>query len=146
MKTLLLFGLTLFSTQLVLPLAAQKAGRAEAAIRAVMREQEKAWNAGDLEGFMAGYWRSDSLRFVGSRGLTYGWRQTLANYQKSYPDRAAMGTLTFTIRSVEKLSRRSAYVIGQWRLVRVAGDLSGYYTLLWKKIGGKWVIVADHSS
>ena len=146
MKTLLFFGLTLFSLHLVLPLAAQKAGRAEAAIRAVLREQEKAWNAGDLEGFMAGYWQSDSLRFIGSRGLTYGWQQTLANYQKSYPDRAAMGTLTFTIRSVEKLSRRSAYVIGQWRLARVAGDLSGFYTLLWRKIGGKWVIVADHSS
>ena len=57
-----------------------------------------------------------------------------------------MGQLKFTILSVEQLSKRSAYVIGKWRLARKAGDLSGHYTLLWKKIKGKWVIVADHSS
>jgi ketosteroid isomerase-like protein len=116
------------------------------AIRRIMAEQEVAWNKGDLEGFMAGYWKSDSLRFIGSKGLTYGWQKTLTNYQKGYPDPDAMGKLTFTILSVEKLSKRSAYVVGKWYLARKAGDLSGYYTLLWKKIAGKWFIVADHSS
>jgi ketosteroid isomerase-like protein len=116
------------------------------AIRQIMAAQETAWNRGDLEGFMAGYWKSDSLRFIGSKGLTFGWQKTLANYQKSYPDLDAMGKLTFTILSVEKLSKRSAFVIGKWYLARKAGDLSGHYTLLWKKIAGKWVIVADHSS
>jgi len=115
-------------------------------IRQIMAEQEAAWNKGDLEGFMAGYWKSDSLRFIGSKGLTYGWQKTLANYQKSYPDPDAMGKLIFTILSVEKLSKQSAFVIGKWYLARKAGDLSGHYTLLWKKIAGKWVIVADHSS
>lgn len=112
-----------------------------------MARQEAAWNQGNLDSFMIGYWPSDSLRFIGSRGLTYGWQTTLDNYRKSYPDRDAMGTLKFTILSVEKLSRRSAYVIGKWRLTRgEKGDLSGHYTLLWRKIHGKWVIVADHSS
>lgn len=115
-------------------------------IRRIMAEQETAWNRGDLEGFMAGYWKSDSLRFIGSRGLTYGWQQTLDNYKKSYPDLDAMGKLTFTILSVEVLSASSAYVIGKWQLSRKAGDLSGHYTLLWRKIEGKWFIVADHSS
>lgn len=118
----------------------------ERAIRSVMAAQESAWNRGDLEAFMAGYWNSDSLRFIGSRGLTYGWRQTLENYKKGYPDPDAMGQLKFTIISVELLSGKSAFVIGKWHLARKAGDLSGHYTLLWKKIKGKWVIVADHSS
>lgn len=122
------------------------AQRDEARIKAIMAEQEKAWNRGDLEGFMAGYWKSDSLRFIGSRGLTYGWQQTLDNYKKGYPNRDAMGVLKFTILSVEKQSAKSAFVVGKWELTRKAGDLSGYYTLLWKKIKWQWVIVADHSS
>lgn len=122
------------------------AQNAETTIRAIMQNQEDAWNRGDLTAFMDGYWRSDSLRFIGSRGLTYGWQQTLDNYKKGYPDRASMGTLTFTIISVELLSKKSAFVIGKWRLARQAGDLSGHYTLLWKKIRGQWVVVADHSS
>ena len=116
------------------------------AIRRIMADQEAAWSRGDLEGFMAGYWKSDSLRFIGSSGLTYGWQQTLDNYKKGYPDLDAMGKLTFTILSVEKLSKRNAFVIGKWYLARKSGDLNGYYTLLWRKIKGNWVIVADHSN
>ena len=120
---------------------------AQQTIRSIMAQQEAAWNRGDLPVFMQGYWASDSLVFIGSRGLTYGWQTTLDNYRKGYPDRATMGTLKFTILSVEKLSRRSAFVIGKWHLARAEkGDLSGHYTLLWRKIKGRWVIVADHSS
>lgn len=137
MKYLLLFFLSI--SPLTLPAQSTT-------IRRIMAAQEVAWNRGDLAAFMDGYWQSDSLRFIGSRGLTYGWQTTLDNYRKSYPDRETMGTLKFTILSVEKLSRRSAYVIGKWQLTRSKGDLSGHYTLLWKKINGKWVIVADHSS
>ncbi len=115
-------------------------------IKEIMARQEAAWNRGDLESFMDGYWRSDSLRFIGSKGLTYGWKQTLENYKKGYPSAEAMGTLKFTIISVEPLSKRSAFVIGKWYLTRAIGDLSGHYTLLWKKIKGRWVIVTDHSS
>jgi len=136
------FPLVLFLL-IALPGFAQKA---EKSIRAIMQTQEDAWNRGDLEAFMDSYWHSDSLKFIGSRGLTYGWQQTLDNYKKGYPDRDAMGTLKFTILSVEQLSSKSAFVIGKWHLARKAGDLSGHYTLLWKKIKGKWVIVADHSS
>ncbi len=87
---------------------------AERSILDIMAAQELAWNCGDLEAFMEGYWRSDSLRFIGFSGLTYGWQQTLDNYKKGYPDKDAMGQLKFTILSVEQLSKRSAYVIGKW--------------------------------
>ncbi|HPI05274.1 MAG TPA: nuclear transport factor 2 family protein [Saprospiraceae bacterium] len=136
----------LLSLLLIGSLSSLSAQKAETTIRRIMADQELAWNRGDLEGFMLGYWHSDSLRFIGSRGLTYGWQQTLDNYKKGYPDTEAMGKLKFTILSVEQLSKRSAYVIGKWHLARKAGDLEGHYTLLWKKVKGVWVIVADHSS
>lgn len=95
---------------------------------------------------MEPYWHSDSLQFIGKRGITHGWQATLDNYKKGYPDRAAMGTLQFTNLSIDVLSDSSAYVIGKWELFRTADTLSGHYSLLWKKMGDKWQIVADHSS
>jgi ketosteroid isomerase-like protein len=115
-------------------------------IRQILKQQEIAWNEGNLEGFMQGYWKSDSLRFIGSRGIQYGWQTTLDNYKKGYPDKAAMGQLIFTILKVEKLSPTSAFIIGQWRLKREKDEPNGHFTLLWKKIKGQWLIVADHSS
>ncbi len=143
MKQFFFFSLLLF---LQTPGFAQKTGKAERAILAIMDAQEQAWNQGNLEAFMAGYWPSDSLKFIGSSGLTYGWQQTLANYKKGYPDQETMGQLKFTILSVDVLSRKSAFVIGKWQLTRKAGDVGGHFTLLWKKIGRQWLIVADHSS
>jgi ketosteroid isomerase-like protein len=116
------------------------------AILAVMADQETAWNKVDLQGFMNGYWESDSLRFIGKSGITYGWQPTLANYQRSYPDKAAMGKLKFTILRVESLGKGVAHVTGAWLLTREKDAPQGYFTLLWRKIKGRWVIVADHSS
>lgn len=110
-----------------------------------MKEQETAWNNGDIPGFMKHYWENDSLKFIGSKGITYGWKNTLDNYVKGYPDKEAMGILTFTLIEVTRLSRNSVYVIGKWELTKEKAA-GGYFTLLWKKINGKWVIVADHTS
>jgi ketosteroid isomerase-like protein len=118
----------------------------EPAIRGILNEQTAAWNRGDIEGFMDGYWKNDSLMFIGKSGITYGWTNTLNNYKKGYPDTAAMGKLSFNIISVKKLSKEYYYVIGKWYLQRSIGDLSGHYTLLFKKENGRWVIIADHSS
>lgn len=118
----------------------------EKAIRQLLDEQTQAWNQGDLESFMKTYWKNDSLMFIGKNGVTYGWANTLNNYKKSYPDTTAMGKLSFDILLVKRLSADYAHVIGKWRLQRSIGDLDGHYTLLLKKIKGKWVIIADHSS
>lgn len=115
-------------------------------IRKVLTEQTKAWNRGDVEGFMQAYWKSDSLLFIGKSGVTRGWQQTLNNYKKGYPDTVAMGKLSFDIIQVKQLSGGDAFVVGKWRLHRTIGDLSGHYTLLLRKIKGQWVIMADHSS
>ncbi|MEY3948406.1 MAG: hypothetical protein RL512_1217 [Bacteroidota bacterium] len=123
---------------------AQKNARLK--ILTLLDTQTQAWNRGDLEGFMKGYWENDSLRFIGKSGITYGYNNTLNNYKRGYPDTAAMGKLQFTILVVKKLSARYYEVVGKWYLKRSIGDVSGHYTLLLRKINSKWVIVSDHSS
>jgi hypothetical protein len=118
----------------------------ETTIRSMLHEQTLAWNKGDIQGFMKGYWESDSLMFIGKSGITYGWTNTLNNYKKGYPDTAAMGKLAFDIIKVKKLSKKYYQVVGKWHLKRTIGDLGGHYTLLLQKINGSWVIIADHSS
>ena len=118
----------------------------ESVIKQILDQQTASWNKGDLNAFMQTYWKSDSLVFVGKNGVTYGWQNTLDNYKKGYPDKAAMGQLQFTIIRIEPLSSQVYNVIGKWHLTRTIGNLQGHYTLLIKKINGKWLIVQDHSS
>jgi ketosteroid isomerase-like protein len=86
--------------------------------------------------------------FIGKKGITKGWQQTLNNYKKSYPDKAAMGQLAFDIISVEAIAKTTMYVVGKWHLKRSKeqGDLQGHFSLIVKKINNKWFIVSDHSS
>lgn len=116
------------------------------AILSVMSDQESAWNAGDIESFMNGYWESDSLMFVGKSGITYGYQNTYRRYQQGYPDQRTMGTLTFEILHLTSLGKKSALMIGKWHLKREDGDIGGHFSLTWRKIGGQWVIVVDHTS
>ncbi len=118
----------------------------EQEISKLLLTQAAEWNQGHLEGFMQTYWKSDSLLFIGKNGVKHGWQVTLDNYKKSYPDAAAMGRLSFDIITVKKLSALYQYVVGKWMLVRTDGDISGHFDLLIKKIKGKWLIIADHSS
>ena len=111
----------------------------------IMGAQVLAWNKGDVKGFMDHYWKSDSLIFIGSKGVTYGWQKTLDNYLKNYPDKEAMGILKFTIIKSSQLSKTSIYIIGKWELTKEK-PAGGHFTLLWKKINSTWVIVADHTS
>jgi ketosteroid isomerase-like protein len=128
-----------------LALAGQSKNNAIKAIRTVMADQQEAWNRADLQAFMEGYWKSDSLKFITQNGITYGWQTTLENYRKGYPSPEAMGKLTFTVISLELLSKDAAYMIGRYHLKRVTDEPHGIFTLLWRKIDGKWVIVADHT-
>jgi uncharacterized protein (TIGR02246 family) len=118
----------------------------EKAIRQTLHDQTVAWNKGDLENFMKGYWENDSLMFVGKSGVTYGYQNTLNNYKKNYNGPDQMGTLTFNLIKVERLSPEFYFVVGKWHLKRNAGDVGGHYNLLFQKIKGKWVITVDHSS
>ncbi len=118
----------------------------ENAIRKLMDDQTIAWNKGDIDGFMQGYWKHDSLMFIGQSGVTYGWTNTINNYKKNYPNTDAMGKLTFTLIQVKKMSDKYYHVIGKWFLKRTIGDVGGHFTLVFEKIDGKWLIISDHSS
>lgn len=114
----------------------------EAAIRAVMAAQEQAWDAGDIDGFMEGY--ADSICFIG-RKMTCGKGRVTANYKERYPDRAAMGDLTFGITDLRDAGADHAWLTGTYQLTRIQDTLSGGFSLLWKRMPDGWRIVRDHS-
>lgn len=118
----------------------------EAAIRKQMAAQVSAWNRGDLDAFMKTYWPNDSLMFIGHGGITYGYDNTLRNYKKNYDTRDKMGTLSFDLLQLKRLSPDSYFVVGKFFLKRTVGDASGYFTLLFRKIQGHWLIICDHTS
>jgi len=118
----------------------------ELAIRAILSNQTKAWNKGDLSSFMIGYWENDSLVYVGKNGPSYGYATTLKNYKKNYPDTSHMGKLQFELISFKPLNKDHYFVLGKFYLTRTVGNASGYFTLLFRKINGVWKVIADHSS
>ena len=118
---------------------------AKTAILKVMKDQEIAWNNGDLEGFMQGYWKSDSLKFYGSNGLTKGWQNTLDNYKRGYPTKAETGTLNFVINDISRIENDNFWVMGEYHLKREVGDANGVFIIIFKRINNEWKIVADMS-
>lgn len=115
-------------------------------IISVIQSQQKAWNEGSLEAFMSHYWNSDTLRFVSKNGVTYGWQKVYENYKNNYPDPASMGQLEFEIINVELINDNHAMVTGKWLLKVDKKFKGGYFTLLFRKIKDRWMIVADHTS
>ena len=118
----------------------------EREIRKILADQISFWNKGDIPKFMQGYWENDSLVFIGKNGPTYGFNNTLSNYQKNYPNKDYMGVLNFDILSVQAIEKDHYFVIGKFMLDRKVGNASGYFTLIFKRIKGVWKIVSDHSS
>lgn len=139
-------NLLLFLSVIVWASCSQPAENDIAEISAVLNTQAAEWNKGNIEGYMQGYWNNDSLLFIGSKGPVYGYNNTLQRYKKGYPDKDAMGQLSFSNLSFKKLSNEYYHVTGSWSLMRKGDNPNGYFTLIFRKIDGHWVIVADHSS
>ena len=142
MKNLLCF--LLLSIASTVTMAAQS--QPEKDIRKVMDDQAIAWNRGDIDTFMVGYWRSPELKFVSGDRVTRGWQQTLDNYKRSYPDKAAMGALAFSDLEITVLSKDAAFVVGSWLLKREKDTPHGKFSLLFRKFREGWRIAADHTS
>lgn len=128
------------------PPAPLPATQVEREIRAVLDSQVEAWNHGDLDAFMQGYWKSEKTEFVGANGIQRGWQAVLDRYRKGYPDRAAMGTLTFSNLEITPLGPGAAMVLGEWRLDRTADHPHGVFTLIFRKFPEGWRIIHDHTS
>jgi uncharacterized protein (TIGR02246 family) len=118
----------------------------KAAIMAVLNAQQAAWNRGDVDAFLVGYWHSPELTFSGSNGVSRGWDGVMARYKKNYPDRAAMGQLDFSEREFRFLGPDAALVLGHWHLKRDKGDIGGVFSLVWQRFQEGWKIVHDHTS
>ncbi len=116
------------------------------AISAVLRAQQTAWNRGDVDAFLVGYWRSPELTFSGSSGVARGWDGVLARYKRNYPDKGTMGQLDFSELEFRFLGPEAALVLGRWHLKREKDDLGGVFTLVWQRFPEGWKIIHDHTS
>ena len=137
---------TILTIMLLIPALLFSQTKDEKAILTILDNQTKAWNEGNLEKFMIGYWENDSLMYIGKKGVTYGYQSTLNSYKTNYAGRDNMGTLTFHILHMKPLGKKHYLVVGKWSLKRTVGDVGGHYTLTFEKQKGKWVVIADHSS
>jgi len=116
------------------------------AIHGVLVAQQEAWNRGDVDAFLVGYWHSPELTFSGSSGVSRGWDGVLARYKKNYPDRAAMGQLDFSDLEFRFLGADHALVLGRWHLKREKGEIGGVFSLVWQRFPEGWRIIHDHTS
>ncbi|MEL6859763.1 MAG: DUF4440 domain-containing protein [Pseudomonadota bacterium] len=112
-------------------------------ILTVLSTQQAAWNDGDIDGFMQGYWVSPELRFASGGTVTYGWQATRDRYHQNYADRSIMGQLEFSNLEVDLLDDDAAIVHGAWALERAEDRPSGLFTLVLKDLEGGWKIVSD---
>jgi len=115
-------------------------------IQAVLTDQKNAWNRGDIESYMQGYWRSDSLLFTSGGKIQRGWEATFEKYKKSYSTKAKMGTLKFSQLEITLLSPESAWVFGRWELQREKDNPKGVFSLILRKFSDGWKIIHDHTS
>jgi ketosteroid isomerase-like protein len=118
----------------------------KAAITAVLNAQQSAWNRGDVDAFLVGYWHSPELTFSGSSGVSRGWDGVLTRYKRSYPDRATMGQLDFSELEFRFLGPDAALVLGRWHLKRDKGDIGGVFSLVWQRFPEGWKVIHDHTS
>ena len=118
----------------------------EKEIAVVLYNQVRYWNEGSIEKYMSGYDRSDSLRFASGGDVSYGWQTTFNRYKKGYPNRDAMGILTFSDIDITVISEDAALVFGKWELQKENENPWGLFTLLFQKTKDGWRIVHDHTS
>lgn len=116
------------------------------AITDVLNKQVANWNRGNIPAFMGGYWQSKYTEFESDSGIFQGWNEVLKRYERSYPNRAAMGHLSFSGLEIHLLCPDSAYVIGKYRLDRESDTPQGVFTLIFKKLPEGWRIVNDHTT
>jgi uncharacterized protein (TIGR02246 family) len=146
MAVALATGVFLFAQSPALPKPADERKADREAISTVLRAQQTAWNRGDVDTFLVGYWHSPELTFSGSSGVTRGWDGVQARYKKNYPDRVAMGQLDFSELEFRFLGPDAALVLGRWHLKRDKDDVGGVFTLVWQRFPNGWKIIHDHTS
>lgn len=116
-----------------------------AEIGAIIQEQQRSWNEGSLEGFMAYYWNSEEFTFQSKNTRLQGWEELHVMYQTNYSG-DKRGILEFGDITINVLSEDAVYVIGRWRVKRPDGEKEGLFTLIFRRLDDGWRIIHDHSS
>jgi L-asparaginase / beta-aspartyl-peptidase len=127
------------------PAASDPDAAVREAVETVLRAQEAAWNAGDIDAFVDYYWKSDDVTFSSGGKTTRGWTATRDGYRERYPTREKMGTVKFSNLEITPLGDRAAMVLGEWKLERDE-PIGGNFTLVFRKVDDRWVIIHDHTS
>jgi len=138
-------SITVLIISLVFPLVAIQTSTVERELIRIHDLQRKAWNEGNIEGFMAHYWKSPKMTYQTDDTRLMGWDALLDRYKNVYP-KGNMGTLEFSDLFVHVLSDDSAYVIGKWKLKAETWTREGLFTTILKKMEDGWKIIHDHSS
>lgn len=115
-------------------------------LRTLLETQVAAWNRGDIEDFMKGYWHSAQTVFAGAGGVQRGWETLLERYKHNYPDRASMGQLKFSQLEITPLASDAAVILGRWQLRREKDAPGGVFTLIARRFPEGWRIIHDHTS
>ncbi len=116
------------------------------AIRAVLEDQDAAWNRGDIEGFMVGYDRTEAIVFTSGGKIRRGFDETLRRYKEAYVDAAAMGKLGFSDLEITPVGPDAAVVLGRWELTETEKSGGGIFTLVMVRRDAGWRIIHDHTS
>jgi len=116
------------------------------AITKILTSQQDAWNHGDIDAFLEGYWNSPDVSFAGSSGITRGFAGVRERYHRNYADRQAMGELDFSQLEFRRLGPNAELVLGHWHLKREKGDVGGVFTLVFQRFPEGWRIIHDHTS
>ncbi|HST30968.1 MAG TPA: nuclear transport factor 2 family protein, partial [Chthoniobacterales bacterium] len=139
--------LAVFIVAIVESISAQTAAeKSVGEIQSVIHAQQEAWNKGDIEGFMNGYWQSEKTVFVSGDEVTRGWQKVLDRYKAKYSDRAKMGTLTLSEIEITSLGNDSAVALGRWKLKRATDEPHGRFSLIFRRFPDGWKIIHDHTS
>jgi ketosteroid isomerase-like protein len=146
MRNSIALAILFFLASFLSPHPISSAESDESQIRAVLDAQAAAWNRGDIDSFMSGYWKSDETEFIGANGITRGWQSVLDRYRRNYPNAKAMGQLSFGNLEVHVTCPDATYVIGEFHLVREEDNPSGVFTLNFRRFPEGWRIVADHTT
>ncbi len=114
-------------------------------IQNIILRQKTAWNAHDIEGFMADYWKSENMTFQSGNNRLKGWETLLTRYKTNYAGEK-MGKLTFSDIEIYVLNKNIVYALGRWKVEQEESVNDGVYTIILKRFPGGWKIIHDHSS
>jgi|HubBroStandDraft_2_1064218.scaffolds.fasta_scaffold335704_1 uncharacterized protein (TIGR02246 family) len=122
------------------------AGDPEKEIYDQVNRAVEAWNRHDLDGYLDGFWRSDSLILVVEGETVRGWDLLSKALHTGYPNPTEMGNVTLDRVQVQMLSSDLALAL-TWDTVSFPKKKEfGTSTIVMKKLPEGWRVAVMHTS